>query len=176
MCTIAELKRIVEEVRHELIGRTEKIYGLYDSEIEETQDKLRATKIGFYNGGNEVLGRTLPITNLIELNWRTLLGMSLEQQREVVIHEFFHVISYVKFKKQVGHRAPFKRLVRMYGYPARIGMATIEVENRDSHWRYKIVCDKCGRVLGYRNRKSDLSRYVSTCCKSEIVFIENEGE
>lgn len=176
MHTIAELKRIVEEVRHELIGRTEEIRELYDSEIEETQDKLRATKIGFYNGDNEVLGKTLPITNLIELNWRTLLKMSLEQQREIVIHEFFHVISYVKFKKQVGHRAPFKRLVRMYGYPARIGMATIEVENHDSHWRYKIVCDKCGRVLGYRNKKSNLSRYVSTCCKSEIVFIENEGE
>ena len=64
----------------------------------------------------------------------------------------------------------------MYGYPARIGMATIEVENQDIHWRYKIVCDKCGRVLGHRDRKSNLSRYVSTCCKSEIVFIENEGE
>ena len=176
MRTVAELKRIVEEVRHELIGRTEEIYGLYDSETEETQDKLRATKIGFYNGDDVVLGRTLPITNLIELNWRTLLEMSLEQQREVVVHEFFHVISYVKKKKQVGHREPFKRLVRMYGYPARIGMATIEVENQDIHWRYKIVCDKCGRVLGHRDRKSNLSRYVSTCCKSEIVFIENEGE
>ena len=93
MRTVAELKRIVEEVRHELIGRTEEIYGLYDSETEETQDKLRATKIGFYNGDDVVLGRTLPITNLIELNWRTLLEMSLEQQREVVVHEFFHVIS-----------------------------------------------------------------------------------
>ena len=128
MHTIAELKRIVEEVRHELIGRTEEIYGLYDSETEKTQDKLRATKIGFYNGDDVVLGRTLPITNLIELNWKELLAMSPDQQKDVVIHEFFHVISYVKFKKQVGHRAPFKRLVRMYGYPARIGMATIEIE------------------------------------------------
>lgn len=175
MRTIAELKRIVEEVRHELIGRTEGIYELYDSEIEEIQDKLRATKIDFYNGDNEVLGRTLPVTNLIELNKRTLLEMSLEQQREIVIHEFFHVISYVKFKKQVGHRAPFKRLVRTYGYPARVGMATLKVENLDSCWRYKIVCDNCGKVLGHRDRKSNLDRYVSTCCRAKIVFKDNRG-
>lgn len=173
MNTMAELKRIVEESRQELIARVWKDYGLHLPELERIQNKLKDTQVVYFESGKRVLGRTLPRTNLIELNWKELLTMNPEQQKDVVIHEFFHVIAYERFGKSVGHSVHFKRLVKIYGYPERIGMAAIVEEKPASAWKYALVCEKCGRVLGYRDRKSNLSRYVSTCCKSEIVFMNN---
>lgn len=75
-----------------------------------------------------------------------------EEFKRVIIHEFFHIIANRYYKRGVGHSKQYKDHIALYGYDRTIGDATIK-RHISEPTKYKIICNDCGKILGYTNKR-----------------------
>ena len=91
-----------------------------------------------------------------------------ESLKEVLIHEFFHIIAYKIYKKNVRHGKEYKDLFTRYGYDRRLGNATLRLSDKQrGEFKYHHYCSKCGKLIGKSNRR--ILSYISGCCEATII-------
>lgn len=158
-----QLVREIMNVREEIIRKTGKRY-------------LLNTQISLGIGMNPRKLGTAYSSNKIVFNKKALNELSLEDVRKVVIHEFFHIVAFHEYKgERVGHDKKFKDLFVKYGYDKEIGKTKLQTTRKvdTNDFKYTVHCECCGKVIGYRNRKVNVTSLRSKCCLTNVIFVEN---
>lgn len=149
------IRQVFEEVKRELSEKT-------DIDIENVTLQTK-----YIN--KKAIGLAYPVSESIIINTKYFSKeKGYESLREVLIHEFFHIIAYKVYNKNVGHRKEYKDLFTRYRYDKRLGNATLRLSDKQrGKFKYHHYCSKCGKLIGKSNRR--ILSYISTCCYADII-------
>lgn len=103
-----------------------------------------------------------------------------EEIHKIMIHEIMHLIAGAWYTRDVGHNATFKAMFPLFGYDRELGGAGFTPKSGlkmfEKKYKYHIRCSNCKDIVGKRQRRSDLSNYISKCCKADFYFEEIVNE
>lgn len=120
---------------------------------------------------SRLLGRAWHKARKIEINKAYFNTPKLEKNlRNTILHEFFHIIAYDTYKKNVGHSKEYKDLIESYGYNRKIGMATQKMRTTSKvEYKYNVYCTECGRFI-CKSARNNSKRYISKCCRAKLRY------
>lgn len=94
---------------------------------------------------------------------------------DTIKHEMAHFFVLKDTKKNHNHDEYWKRWAKILGCSPK---ASIKVtDNNEFSYKYKIVCSKCGQIVGLKKRASDVVKnpwkYRSSCCNEKLdVYVK----
>lgn len=164
----------IEDVQNEVIGKIflTKWNDKIKKEIIEKLDNVTFK----HKVSDKATYATMDSSKLIMELTNSGFYLKDQQQKDLIVHEFMHLVTDTYFRRSQGHNRNYKTICYNLGYGEEVSDRTMTTSDSDytdgytepNNYKYKVVCLECGRTTSKYKRKVDRSNYTSRCCRAKL--------